>query len=50
MRVTYKCGMVVSDHDNAMREHLKSHAHGDRVAKLVFATAFDGLWVGASRG
>ena len=57
MKVTCGCGMVVSDHDNAMREHLKSHAHRDRLANaaqgskltcFVFATAFYGSWVGAS--
>ena len=34
-KVTCRCGMVVSDHDNAMCEHLKSHAHRDRLANAA---------------
>ena len=38
MKVTCRCGMVVSDHDNAMRENLKSHAHRDCLVNVALGS------------
>ena len=52
LKAAWKCGMVISDHPNAMQEHLKSPQHKDYLAN---GHQFDACaqwcmdwWVGAS--